>query len=255
MTRQVSALAAAALVAAAAGSGASAELPVASLSASPARIALDGSGRTTITLRNFGASSQSVVTSVGGLVVDVRGRPALRASMGGNRSAARWLAVRPRELVVRPGGAATVDVAARVPARAAPGDHHAVVVFTTRARRGGAVAIRMRVAVRVSVRAAGPVIRSLVVRSVSVRRAAAVRLVDVWLANRGNVTETLPRGRLVVRLLVRGREVGRLRAARREVLPDARALVSLRYSGTVRGRVVAQVNGAGARPRSFWIRL
>lgn len=248
--------AAATVVAAAVCPGALARgRPIASLSASPARVALNGSEGAAVALRNFGSSPLTVAASLGELVVDLRGRPALRRRAGGKRSAARWLTVRPRDVVVRPGATAVVEVAARLPSRASPGDHHAAVLFTTRAPRRDAVAVRMRLAVRVVVRAPGRVVRRLLVQGVRVRRVARARVLDVRLANRGNVTETIPRGRLVVTLVARGREVARLRAGPRELLPGGGAIVAVRYAGMARGVVVARVSLEGARMRAFRVRL
>jgi hypothetical protein len=254
--RAVSLVAAAAtMVAAAAAAVPAPARPVASLSASPARVSLIGSSRTTITLRNFGSAPLVVSASTGDLAVDLRGRPAVRSARGGPRSAARWLQVRPRTVVVQPATVATVTLTARVPSRAAAGDHHGAVLFTTRAPKRGAVGIRMRLAVRVSVRAPGRLVSAMSVTGLRVRRMARERVLDVRLANRGNVTAALDRGHLVVMLLARGRPLTRLIAPPREVLPGAEAIVGLRYKGTLRGRVVARVSVAGGRVRAFRVTL
>ncbi|HZB23145.1 MAG TPA: hypothetical protein VE444_04815, partial [Gaiellaceae bacterium] len=229
--------------------------PVASLSASPARVSLVGSTRTTVTLRNFGSSPLVVSASTAGLDVDVRGRPSVRASRGGRRSAARWLDVRPLTVVVQPSDVSTVVVTSRLPRRAAPGDHQGAVLFTTRAPKRGAVGIRMRLAVRVAVRAPGRLVSAVSISGVRVRRVRNERILDVRIANRGNVTAALERGHLVVALLTPGRTTVRLVAPPREVLPGADALIGLRYRGTLRGRVLARVSVAGGRVRAFWVRL
>jgi hypothetical protein len=230
--------------------------PVASLSASPARVALAGAERTTVTLRNFGPSRLMVKAAAGGVKLDTRGRPKLLGRAGGRaRNAATWLVVRPRALAIAPGGAAVIEVASRIPRSAQPGDHHAVVLFATRTVPSRGVAVRMRLGIRVVVRAPGRIVRQLVVRELRVRRARRSRVLEVVLANRGNATETLPRGRVTVTLRARGRTVARLRVGPREVLPRSKAILVARYVGRVRGVVFARVEVSGARTRIFRVRL
>lgn len=243
------------LLAAACPAAAGRNGPVVSLSASPARVTLAGTERASITLRNYGPSRLVVGASTGGVALDVRGRPKLLRRTAGRRSAASWLNVRPRELTIRAGGTAVVEVASRVPSRAEPGDHHAVLLLATRATQTRGVGVRMRLGVRVIVRAPGPIVRRLVVRGLRVRPTGAVRVLEVELANRGNVTEVLPRGRLTVSLLVRGRPAVRLRPGARELLPGSAAIVAARYAGALRGTVLARVDVLGAPSRTFRVRL
>jgi hypothetical protein len=237
-----------------AGTGSPPAARVASLSASPARVALAGEAAATIALRNSGRSSVSVAASPDSFVLDRHGRPALvaRAARG---SAALWLKVRPRRLSIPPGAVAVVTVKSTVPTGAEPGDHHAVVLFATRATQTGRVSVRMRVGVRVVVRVPGPVVRRLLVRSLHVRRSGRVRVLEVGIANLGNVTETLAPGRVVVSLLVRGRTAVRVRPQRRDLLPHTYGIATGRYGGALRGRILARVDTRGARRRMFWVRL
>jgi hypothetical protein len=80
-------------------------------------------------------------------------------------------------------------------------------------------------------------------------------MVEVGLANLGNVTEALPPGRVVVSLLVRGRTAFRVLTQRRELLPRSYGIAEGRYLGALRGRILARVETRGARRRTFWIRL
>lgn len=243
------AIAALALAAAGAPHGTSRERPLASLSASPTRIALSGSSRASVTLTNFGASRAQVSVGRGSFTLDLRGRPAIvRAAV---RSAQAWLALRPSELSIAPGGRAVFDVAARVPADARPGDHHALVLLATRPRRVGGVGVRMRLGVLVSVRVPGRFTRRVVVMSLRVRRSGRSRRLDVALANRGDVIET---SRVTIVLAARGR-VERVHAELREVLPRTRAILTARYSGRLRGPVRARVEVDGVLRRSFRLRL
>jgi hypothetical protein len=225
---------------------------VVSLSASPARLTLASGELQRIRLRNFGASRVTVDSSLSGLAVDVRGRPALTSRPTEGRNAAGWLRVRPRRFTIQARGVATVSVRARVPRRAQPGDHQAAVVLATRPLERGRVGVRMRLAVRVSIRAPGRVRRRVEIRGLVVRRVGRARLLEVRLANRGNVTEKLA-GRVTVSLP--GRAALRVRASRRELLPGRDGVVAVMYRGTARGVLHARVGVRGAGAKTFRIRL
>ena len=243
------AIAALALVAAGAPNGTGRERPLASLSASPTRIALSGSSRASVTLTNYGASRAQVSVSRGSFTLDLRGRPAV--GRPGVRSAQSWLTFRPSSLSIAAGGRAELEVAARVPARARPGDHHALLLLVTRPSRVGGVGVRMRLGVRVAVRAPGKVVRRVAVRGLRVRRSGRVRSLDVTLENLGDLIETKV---VAVVLSARGR-VERVHAEVREVLPGTRAILTARYAGRLRGRVLARVEVDGVARRSFRLRL
>jgi hypothetical protein len=228
-------------------SGAAALLAVAALSASPERVTLTGSTAAPLELTNHGAAPLVVEARPGGVVLDLRGRPRLVSGAG----PARWLSVGPRLVSLAPGATARLAVASSPPRRARPGDHHAVVLLTTRPVRRAAVAVRMRLGVRIVVRIPGRIVRRLELRGVGIRRGG---ILDVSVANLGNVTERL---RLTVTLLRRGRRIAVLRAAVRELLPRTRALVGLRHPRRLRGRVTALVELRGPPPirRAFRLRL
>ena len=80
-------------------------------------------------------------------VVARSARPAEDRAGGRSAERARWLTVRPSRIGLAPGASASITVAARVPRRAEPGDHDALVLLTTRPRDAGGVAVRMRVGV------------------------------------------------------------------------------------------------------------
>jgi hypothetical protein len=231
--------------------GTARERPVVALSASPARVLVEPGRRQVIALRNVASTTTAVSARAGGLTLDLRGRPRLVV----RSPASSWLKLSPRELVVRGGGSAELSVEPRVPQGVEPGHHHAVVLLATRATRADGVAVRMRIGVRVVVQVPGRVVRRLLVRSLRVRRAGRARVLEVALANRGNVTESLPRGRVVVTLRVRGRTLVRLVARRRELLPHSRALLAVTYAGRFRGVARATVAVHGRPVRSFEIRV
>jgi hypothetical protein len=92
-----------------------------------------------------------------------------------------------------------------------------------------------------------------------VRRTRRIRVLELVVANRGNVTETLERGRIRV-VLRRGRVRARLRNVARELRPRTSGVVQLRYGGRLRGRVTVRawiVGQPGTHPveRTFRIRL
>ena len=243
------AIAALTLVAAGAPNGTGRERPLASLSASPTRIALSGSSRASVTLTNYGATRAQVSVGRGSFTLDLRGRPAI--GRPGGRSAQSWLTFRPSALSIAPGGNAELEVAARVPARARPGDHHALLLLVTRPSRVGGVGVRMRLGVRVAVRAPGKVVRRVAVRDLRVRRSGRARRLDVTIENLGDLIETKS---VDVVLSARGR-VDRVHAETREVLPRTLAILTARYGGQLRGRVIARVEVDGVARRSFRLRL
>ncbi len=235
--------------------GTSTARPPIALTASPARVALPGSGQAAIQVRNTGSSPVVVDVARAGFRLDLRGRPRI-ARPGAAR---RWLTIRPRRLALEPGASASLTVAARLPRRAQPGDHDALVLLTTRRRRVGGVAVRMRVGVVVVVRAPGRIVRRLQLRALRVRRAKRGRMLELLVVNRGNVTETLPRSLVKLTLRRRGRAAVRLRPETRTLRPRTRGIVEFRYRGRLRGWVTAQARisagpGVVAR-RTYRIRL
>jgi hypothetical protein len=110
----------------------------------------------------------------------------------------------------------------------------------------------MRLAVRVAVRVPGRVRHRVEIRGLTVRRARRGRVLEVLLANRGNVTERLA-GRVSISL--GGRTTVRVRATNRELLPGRRGVVVAIYRGRERGVVRAVVAVRGAAEKTFRIRL
>ena len=134
--------------------------------------------------------------------LDLRGAPKIVAQ-GARRAATSWLTLRPARFVLLAGATRAVALSARVPAGAEPGDHDALVLVTTRPVRRAA-ALRMRIGVVVVVRAPGRVVRRLTIGPLQAHRAHGPRVLELTVVNRGNVTETLSRGRLRL-VLRRGR--------------------------------------------------
>lgn len=240
-----------------AAAGTSTTRPPVALTASPAHIALAGSGQSTIRVTNSGSGPVLVDVARAGFSLDLRGRPRISPS-GGARAAGAWLTVRPRRLALGAGSSSVLTVTSRVPRRAEPGDHDALVLLTTRPQQGLGLPVRMRIGVVVVVRAPGRIVRRLELRDLRVRRAARARLLELLVVNRGNVTEALGSTRVVVALYRQGRMHAKLRPAAREVRPGTNGIVQFVYRGKLRGWVTARVRisagGVGVQ-RSFRIRL
>jgi hypothetical protein len=214
------------------------------LSVAPSRLTLLGSTRQVVEVTSSGAGPVTVDVTRAGFGLDLQGRPraiALAARVPRIRVAASWLTVRPRTFELRPGETAPLVVAARVPRGAPAGDHAVLVLFTTRPRVAGDVAVRMRLGVVIQIRAPGRIVHRLVLGAVRSRRSGARSVVAIRVENRGNATEALRRGAVTLALRREGRLLARLRSAPRELLPHTSGIVELLYRGRVRGRLRAQL--------------
>lgn len=229
--------------------------PPIALSASPARVTLQGSGQAAIQVRNTGTTPVVVDVARAGFRLDLRGRPRIAPPNPG----ARWLTLRPRRLPLAPGANASLTVTARLPRRAEPGDHDALLLLTTRPRRTNGVAVRVRLGVVVVVRAPGKIVRRLELRGLRVRHAGQGGMLELLVVNRGNVTETLRRKRVLLTLHRRGHALIQLRPEARTLRPRTRGVVEFRYRGRLRGWLTARAtvsagHGVVAR-RTYRIRL
>jgi hypothetical protein len=217
-----------------------------------------GTDREAIRVTNSGRSRVVADIRRAGFSLDLRGRP--KIVQGGARSARRWIAVRPGRLTLGPGKSASLAIASKVPAGAEPGDHDALLLLTTRPRLHSGVAVRMRMGIVVDVRAPGTVVRRLVLRRLRVVSRARTRVLELLVANRGNVTESLASSRVRVSLSRHGRFLASLRTGERELLPRSRGVLQFRYRGAVRGWVTARTElesdfDGSVTWRTFRIRL
>jgi hypothetical protein len=245
-----------ALAPASAGASA-ARVPVA-LTASPAHVELAGSGRATVRVTNSGTSRVVLDVRRAGFALDLLGEPRIVGQDAGRRSAAQWLGFRPRTLTLGPGDSRSVTIASKVPARAEPGDHDALLLFTTRRRVRDGLAVRVRMGVVVVVRAPGEVVRRLALRDLRAVRTRHRRLLELVVVNRGNVTESLTRGRAVVAVERAGRRLARLTAATRSLRPGTRGVLQFPIRRRLRGTVFARVDlvsEAGRIGRVYRLRL
>jgi hypothetical protein len=221
--------------------------PAVALTATPAHLRLVGADRQLIRVANRGTEPLVVDAAAVGLTLGLRGRPRILLRGAAARRAASWVRIRPARIVLRGGASAEVGVAAAPLRGVSPGDHAALVLLTTRASPRGSVGVRLRIGVTVVVHVPGRIRHSLVVRALRVRRSAHGHVLQLVVANAGNVVESLRRGTVEVALVARGRVVARLRSGARELLPQNSALVELRYRSEGRGPLTAQVV---VRPRA-----
>lgn len=241
------------VTAAASTSGAAAGGGIA-LSASPLRVTLQGASAAIVTVRNPGRRTLRVDVSRARFIRSLQGRPGVRPANG----AVAWLRLRPRRFRIAPGAKATLHVVATPRRRAAPGDHPAVVLLTTRPLGVRRVRLRLRVGVIVVLHVRGQIVRHLDARSLTVHHAGARRTLELLLVNRGNVSEQLGDDKLRLILLRDGQVFATLRPRRRELLPRSAGLAEFAYRGGIRGPVLARVEMApivGGTRRSFHVRF
>jgi hypothetical protein len=232
--------------------------PVA-LTAVPAHVLLPGTARTTIRVTNNGTKRVLVDVSRAGFALDGGGRSRIVGS-GRRRSAARWLAFRPARFALRPRAGVSLVIASKVPRGAEPGDHDAVLLLTTRPFGNARVAVRVRMGLVVVVRVPGRIVRRLELRGLHVARKGRARALDVVVANRGNVTESLHRASAEVSLAPSGRRVATLVASSRELRPHTSGILEFRFRGRLRGPGVARIvipaePGRRALRRTYRVRL
>jgi hypothetical protein len=224
------------------------------LSASPLRLTLRGSAAAAVTVRNPGHRTLLVDVSRAGFARSLRGKPRIRTARG----ATGWLRVQPKRIRIAAGAKGILHVRAAPAPHVAPGDHPALVLLTTRPLGVRHVRVRMRIGVIVVLRVRGAIERRLDARALTVRCRGSLRVLELRLVNRGNVTEHLGGNGLLLSLLRAGRTFATLRAGHRELLPHSVGIADFVYRGRIRGSVLARVELAppvrGPR-RSFRVRF
>lgn len=238
--------------------GAGTTRPSLGLTVTPARVALAGTGKASVRITNPGRGAVVVDVGRAGFSLDLRGRPRVVARAA-PRAATAWLTVQPGHFVLPAGASKWLTVSSRLPRRAEPGDHDALVLFTTRPRRSAGVAVRMRIGVVVVVRAPGRVVRSVAIRALRVRRAGRTRTLELVLANRGNVTEAIDAVRVRLSLVRKGVRAS-VRAETRALRPRTNGVVQFRYRGRLAGWITARVRltlepGRPSLSRTFRVKL
>ena len=217
-----------------------------------------GSGSSTVRLTNFGSTRVVVDIVRAGFALDLRGRPRIVATTQTSRSAAPWIAFRPRSIPIRSGASSSVTLTAKVPPGAEPGDHDALLLFTTRRRAQDGVAVRMRIGVVVVLRVPGLVVHRLGLGPLRVTRSGRGRALELLVVNRGNVTERIEGRSAAAELFAGGRRIAKLRVVPRDVRPRTRGLVQFRLPSRARGRITARVSitvDGRQLQRAFRVRL
>jgi hypothetical protein len=131
------------------------------------------------------------------------------------------------------------------------------VLLTTRPLGVHHVRVRLRVGVIVVLHTPGRIVRRLEPQALAVRHHGALRLLQLRLVNRGNVTERLGRDGLRLSLFRHGR-LATLRPRSQELLPHSAGIAVFAYRGPVRGPVLVRVELGSTvlgRRRSFHVRL
>jgi hypothetical protein len=208
------------------------------LTAAPARIVFHGGGAARVRLRNPGRKAVAVEVASAGLALDLRGRPRI-VKRGGPSSAAGWLRLRPARIRLAPHAAGTLLVSARVPRRAEPGDHDALVLLSARPLARARVSVRLRLGVVVVVRAPGAVVRRLKLRRLRLAGREGKRALELVVVNSGNVTERLLHVRAT--LSRSRRRIATVRASARELRPHTRGVIEFRLRPSANGPVTARV--------------
>jgi hypothetical protein len=227
--------------------------PVA-LAAAPARLLLPAAETRVVRVLNPGRAAVVVEARPAGYVLDARGRPRIVAARS-------WLEVSPRSVAVPPLGSVPLRVSARVPGRTWPGDHATLLLLTTRPLRRDGVPTRIRIGVVVVVRTPGRIVRRLAVLAARVLHAGSARVLELRVANRGNVDEWLGARRVSVVLRRGGRVRVRLHAGARRFLARSGGVFLVRLPPALHGRVLAVVTlarpraGVAVARRAFWLRL
>ena len=218
-----------------------------SLSVAPAHVSLAPGATQTIEVTNTGRAPVVVAASTAGYALDLRGRARIVQRAG----AASWVTLRPGRLVLPARSTVPLTIAAHRPPGARPGDHDALVLLTSLPRAVGALSVRMRIGVVVAVRVPGRLVVEL--DAVALRRARA-GLIELSLANRGDVVEQIVPARVGLVLRRRGKVLARLGPVARKLLPRTRGLAELHYPRRIRGLVTAVVE-IGSQRRTFRLRL
>jgi hypothetical protein len=119
--------------------------------------------------------------------------------------------------------------------------------------------VRLRLGVVVVVRAPGAIERRLELHRLRVSRRARTTLIEVTVANLGNVTESLHGARAGLSRLKEHRVFAAASAATRDLRPHTTGIIAFRFGRTLHGpmtaRVVIPADGDRRRlERTYWIR-
>jgi len=220
-----------------------------SLAVRPTELVLVGSSRGVFTLRNSTDSPVTLTAAVGNYKIKSNGTVVVNPKVPRKGSAKRWLSFSPKTLTLNAHKSGSLNVASHPAKHAGPGDHNALILFTTGPKGKGKVLVRTRIAVAVLVRIKGKLKRKLVAQSLSANHKKHRLTLTVY--NKGNINERLPKHNLTVTLKKGSRVVERISAPPRDILPRSRSVYELHYRHGLKGKLTAlvtlrPVNGAPA---------
>jgi hypothetical protein len=217
------------------------------LAVHPDRLMLVGKAQGTFEVTNPTGRQLVVDASTADFRLRPNGRVVVSPRLPPSRSARRWLTVSPRTLRLAPHRTVTLRVASNPAAGASPGDHNALVQFTTRPVGSRLVRTRTQIGLPVRVRVNGPLLRRLQIVSLRVTRSRSKRTLQLVVRNRGNINERLLPRAVTVRLRRGGRTVRTLVAPARPILPGGRTVYTLPLARALSGSVTAVVTVRPAR--------
>lgn len=221
-----------------------------SVSVSPTSLVLVAGDAGQLTLTNPGDAPATYDLRTGNYDIRPDGTVVVDPPRPPSRSARDWLTVTPATVRVDAGRSVVLRVASRRVRAATPGDHHALVLITSRvARRGGGqVGVRAQVGIGVIVRVPGGYHRRVAVSSPYAVATGRTRWVSVRISNLGNINERFNAGQIRLELLRGGRVVGRGVASQRSILPGEAGVIAIPYRGRLRGTLTARITVRLARP-------
>jgi hypothetical protein len=213
--------------------------PPLSIAVQPTELVLPGVATGAFTVINPTGRAISLNASLGDYVIKSNGTVVINPTLPPQRSAKRWLTLSSTRLDLGPHGRKQLIARSQPAANADPGDHHALVLFTTATSGSGRVLVRTRIAVAVLVRVKGPIKRRLTIASMTPRpKRHQLRLV---IANAGNINERLLRRSVQVTLKRNGRIVQKLVGSPRDVLPHTRTVFTPKYRKRLSGKKLVAV--------------
>jgi hypothetical protein len=209
------------------------------LAVHPTQLILVGLAKGEYTVRNPSGKSVSLTASIGNYAIKPNGKAVVNPKVPPKGSAKSWLTISPTSFTLKPHTSATLAVQSHPGEHAGPGDHHALILFTTAPTGKGRVLVRTRIGVTALVRVPGKITRKLVIgRPSAVRRKHQLRFP---LLNQGNIDERLLARRVSVALKHGQRLVQTLRAPARDILPHSRTVFGLPYRHALKGKLTAIV--------------
>jgi hypothetical protein len=228
-----------AIAAAALATAGSAGAGSVTIAVDPTQLVLIGASKGSFTLRNPTSKPIPLTAAIGNYVIQRNGTFIVNPKLPPKRSSKRWLSISPKHFTLPAKGRFTIEVRSHPGRKAGPGDHHALVLFSTTPSGKGKVLVRTRIGVAVLVRVKGKIKRRIVIGGLSARRKNhQLRLV---LNNRGNINERLLRHRVRVVLKRGKRTVQTLWGPPRDVLPYSGSVYSLAYRKGLKGKMTALV--------------